>query len=330
MNLYITEQGCYVKVKENQIIVKKEKEILREIPLNNLESITIVGNAQVTTQAINVIESNGISLNYVSKSGYYKYSLVGYNNFDVLRLEKQLNAFSDKKYCLKLAKVIIESKVANQILILRRYNRNLKSKKISEIIKTIKIYKKKILICKKINELNGIEGIISKYYFSGLKLLIPKEFNFKKRVKRPATDPFNSLLNFGYTLLLNEIMVCLYNKKLLPYKGFMHSDDIGHPTLASDLMEEYRPFIVDTMLVDLVKRKIIKITDFTEVDGHFYINKEKKDYIINKFYEKISKKRKYLNDFNIDIRTTIFLQIESLINSMEEKDHRLFLRVRYR
>lgn len=332
MNLYIAEQGSYARVDLNQLVIEKNKEILKEIPIKTIESITVVGNVLLSTQVISYLVKLKIPISYISSKGYYKFSIRGNYNVNISRQELQFRAFQDENYCLKLSKKTILSKVKNQILVLKRYNRSVKSLEIDKNIKHIKSKLKLINKVKNKNELLGIEGIIAKYYFDSFKYLLPAEFSFLGRNSYPATDPFNALLSFGYTLLLNDIITCLENKKVNPYKGFMHANKIGHPALASDLMEEYRPIIIDSLALNLVRRSIIKISDFhkEEQGDGYYIEYSKISKIIEKYNEKMLQKKSYIKNYKTDTRTIIYMQIQSLINSFVDLKPELFLTVVYR
>lgn len=332
MNLYIAEQGLYVRINQNQVIIEKNKIIIEEIPIKIISSVTVVGNVFLTTQVISNLVKLKIPISYMSTKGYYKFSIRSDYNVNIERQELQFNAFNDEDYTFLLSKKTILSKVKNQLLVLRRYNRNTNS---CEVLQNIDFIQSKLIMidkCTNKQELLGFEGIVAKYYFDSIKYLVPKTFNFLGRKKNPSTDPINSILSFCYTLLLNLFINCLENKKLNPYKSFMHVNKIGHPSLASDLMEEYRPIIVDSLVLNLVRRKIIKVDDFYKNSNYvgMLIKNDAIKIIIKKFEEKINLKKKYISENAIDTKNTIYLQLQSLIQSFSEKDVNLFQSVVYR
>lgn len=110
----------------------------------------------------------------------------------------------------------------------------------------------------------GYEGLAARVYFSALDMLIDKDFHFTGRSKRPPKDPFNSMISLGYSILLNEIYGKLQAKGLNPYFGFIHSDREKHPTLASDMMEEWRAVIVDTTVMSMINGHEIHQNQFTK------------------------------------------------------------------
>lgn len=108
----------------------------------------------------------------------------------------------------------------------------------------------------------GYEVNAAREYFKALSSLIKKEFYFHGRSKRPPKDPFNSKISLEYTILMYEIVGELENKGISPYIGFMHSDIERHPTLASDLLEEWRSVIVDAIVMSLIQGNEIGIELF--------------------------------------------------------------------
>jgi len=105
--------------------------------------------------------------------------------------------------------------------------------------------------------LQGYEGKGTAIYFDGFSRgILSEELKFKHRVRRPPTDPVNALLSLGYTLLFNTVLATLGLAGFDPYLGFLHATEYGLPSLALDLMEEWRPIIIDTLrgLVILIKR----------------------------------------------------------------------------
>lgn len=114
------------------------------------------------------------------------------------------------------------------------------------------ICKNKIMTCNRIEEMIGFEGQAAKYYFRGLAACIDKEFSFQGRSRRPPRDEFNSMISLGYSILMNEVYCKIEMKGLNPYFGFIHRDAEKHPTLASDMMEEWRAVIVDATAMSMI------------------------------------------------------------------------------
>jgi CRISPR-associated protein Cas1 len=102
--------------------------------------------------------------------------------------------------------------------------------------------------------------------FQGFARMLRRQMQFKKRTRRPPTDPVNSLLSFAYTLLYNEAISALTAIGADPYLGFYHTLHYGRCSLALDLIEEMRPLAADRLALNLVNLEIVKADDFTS-DG---------------------------------------------------------------
>lgn len=320
--LYLDNQNLTCYIKSNQLIIKEDEKELEKIPIETIEGMVIRDYWRVSSKTIIQLLVRKIPMTFVDKSGKYLGSFLNEN----INIQKQRNQFlrkDDEKFCLDFSKKIIQSKVNNQILILRRYNSG-----DLEIIKNnicdMKIFKDKIEKATSISELNGYEGNVAKIYFESLSNLVSVEFRFKGRSKRPPKDEFNTLLSLGYTLLFNEIFIVVNNSGLNPYAGFMHQDKLGHAALISDLMEEWRAIIVDSMILNLISRNTISTSDFTKdlETGAFYLTHDAYKKFIISFNKKINRKSKYLKqiDAPITFRTAIYYKVNQLSKAIENND----------
>lgn len=180
---------------------------------------------------------------------------------------------------------------------------------------------KKVNIAKNIEELNEIIKEMDKLYFTGLSSFLGKEYNFTKRVKMPPTDPFNSILSFGYTLLLYEIQNLLNSKGLNAYAGFFTSDKLNMPALCADLMEEWRSILVDSLAFKLLYIKKLTLNDFetNEETGAVLLKKEATFAFIEEFEKLLrSESGKIIgNSRKISYRKAIEYQITLLIKAIE-------------
>src|SRR5262249_8900564 len=121
--------------------------------------------------------------------------------------------------------------------------------------------------------LRGIEGQAASVHFDGLARMFRRSVSFEKRTRRPPTDPVNSLLSFGYTLLYNEAISALAAVGCDPYLGFFHQPSFGRCSLALDIMEEFRPLVADRLAVNLFNLGVISPEDFTRAeDGGVRLN----------------------------------------------------------
>lgn len=331
--LYINKDDVKISTKENTCVVTYSDGMIKSIPIETLEEIDIFGNAQVTTQMLKKCLIKGIPLSFYSRSGKYFGRLISTNHVNVRRQRKQAKLGEDEIFKLKFAKKIISAKVNNQLVILKRYART-SSNDIEIEIKKIISLSKHIEIADSEEELIGYEGSIAREYFRALSKIIDENFKFSGRSRRPPRDEFNSLISLGYTLILNEIYGKLEKHGLNPYFGFLHKDDENHPTLASDLIEEWRAVIVDSMVLSLINgHEILKdhfIHDYES--GGIYLTDEGSKIFFKKFEAKLRVTQKYICDLDdeVDFRRAIDLQVISLSHAIEENDVNIYKPIKIR
>jgi hypothetical protein len=89
-------------------------------------------------------------------------------------------------------------------------------------------------------------------------------FDFTNRNRRPPRDPVNALLSLGYSLLAKDCTVAAYAVGLDPYVGLYHQPRYGRPALALDIMEEFRPLIVESTILTLLNNRMLGLGDFVQ------------------------------------------------------------------
>jgi CRISPR-associated protein Cas1 len=103
-----------------------------------------------------------------------------------------------------------------------------------------------------VGALIGLEGAAARLYFEAWKNLIGREWKFTGRNRRPPRDPVNAMLSYGYTVLATEVLRAVSLAGLDPYCGLLHVSGRNRPSLVCDLMEEFRPLIIDTAILRLL------------------------------------------------------------------------------
>lgn len=324
--LYVDEDSAIIGVDANRCYVKYKDGMMQYVPIETVDSITLLGKAQLTTGCIQECLNRGIPVMFFSKGGKYFGRLESTGHINVRHQRLQCSLY-ESNYSLELSKRIIKAKLKNQYVVLRRYERG-KGIVESEFSKMIMICRNKIDQCSSIDELMGYEGQGAKAYFAGVSTIINEDFKFSGRNKRPPLDEFNSMISLGYSILMNEIYGKIESKGLNPYFGLMHKDHEKHPTLASDLMEEWRPVIVDTTVIGMINGHEIDKTDFylDYEDGGCYISKNGIKKYISKLENKLKSEMRYLSyiDYAVSFRKAMSLQINSLVNSMANADASLY------
>ncbi len=324
--LYVNENGALIGVEGNRCTVTYKDGMKKSIPIESLEGITVMGQSQVTTKCAEECMRRGISVAYFSKGGSYFGRLMSTGHMNAGRQRKQ-SALYDTDFAVSLAKNILSAKIKNQSVVLKRYEKS-ESISLDDELKMMTICRNKIDSCNKIEEMIGFEGQAAKYYFRGLSQCIEPEFAFQGRSKRPPRDAFNSMISLGYSILMNEVYCKIEMKGLNPYFGFIHRDAEKHPTLASDMMEEWRAVIVDATVMSMINgHEIGKEHFLTNVDEPgCYLTRDGLKLFLNKLERKFQTEVRYLKsvDYPVSFRRGILLQMDSLTKAIEEGDARLY------
>lgn len=330
--LYLCEYGASVGVEENQVVVKYQDGMKKMIPIETLESIQIFGRASITEPCVIQCLKKGIDVSYYSKGGSYFGRLQSTGHVNAAR-QRQQGRLGETGFALELSRRWIEAKIHNQRVVLKRYERS-EGVSVEEEVKMMNLLGRKALEAGTLDELRGYEGNAAKYYFQGLSKLVEPEFAFQGRSRRPPRDVFNSMLSLGYSLLMNEIYGKIEGKGLNPYFGFLHADKEKHPTLASDLMEEWRAVIVDSMVMSLVNGHEIRKEHFElELEGPgIYLTKEGMKIFLKKYNLKVCTKARYLSyaDYPVSFRRGMDLQVNGLVQAIENEDAAYYQPIRIR
>ena len=330
--LYVTENGSTISLANNYIKVQYQGDKCREIPIETLESISIFCKAQMTTQCAIECMKRGIPVAYYSLGGRYYGRLESSEHVQVERQRKQAQLY-DSSFAFELGREILRAKVKNQEALLRRYARS-KECNIAEEIKMMNIFYGKIRKSDSVSQMMGYEGGAAKYYFQGLSKVIDEKYRFKGRSRRPPKDEFNAMLSLGYSIIMNEIYGIILNKGLNPYFGFIHRDREKHPTLASDLMEEWRSIIVDSVAMSLVNGHEIQLHHFQHDldEPGYFLTKEGVKIFIDKLEKKERTETKYLSyiQYPVSFRRAMEIQVNRLVKAIEEEDASVYQPVRIR
>jgi CRISPR-associated protein Cas1 len=260
--IYAGRQGSHIGYRQNRFIVESKEDVkLLDIPSNYVGGIVTFGSVGITAAVRNVAAYRGIPVICMSKTGNYVGSFIGNESGKrVGRLKRQVLLSEDEDRSMVFAKAEILSKLLHQKTILKNFTSTEFAEGVTEAVVQIDQMSNKTATAATREELMGYEGIAAKYYFGVLGKLLPEEVRFSGRSRRPAHDMPNALLNYGYAILLGECVAALYAAGLNPHIGLLHADEDGRPSLALDLMEELRPYIVDQTVMQLLRKGSINNT----------------------------------------------------------------------
>lgn len=314
-SLYITESGAYLRKKGGHVIVGRNNEVLMEIPLERIEDVTLVDSVQISSQLITEFLERDIPLSWISGYGRFYGSLISNGSVDIVKHKKQFELLENDEVYFQIAKKVVFAKVHNQLTILRRYNRNAELDSVNSSIRNILAIRKNIFSADDVHKLMGYEGIISRVYFDALGKIVPEPFAFSKRTKQPPREPFNSMLSLGYSMLFDEIITAVLGCGLHPYVGFLHRLGKGHPALVSDLIEEWRAPLIDSLVLAIVKRNMIEYTAFSCTDGGCFLEPEARKIFLQAYNKKLRSLNQYF-DGKYTYRESIRMQCKKYASAI--------------
>jgi CRISPR-associated protein Cas1 len=257
------EQNATVSKEGGRLLVKKEGVVSHTIHLFKLDQIVLFGNIFLSPAAIRYLLKEGIDTAFMTRQGRYLGRLQSALGKNIVLRREQFRKMEDEGFCLKTGRSIVKGKLANLRTVLMRLNRQRENLELENEILAIRNLIAKADEANSLEALRGYEGRGSAVYFSGFaKGFLAENLEFPGRVRRPPTDPINALLSLGYTLLLNQVIAAVNLVGFDPYFGSLHSMDYGRPSLALDLMEEWRPTIVDTLVLSVFNLKALTPSDF--------------------------------------------------------------------
>jgi len=258
--IYITEQGAVLAKRGGRLLVRKGKETLLDIPALEVSQVILFGSVSITPATVPFLLGRGIDVTYLTQQGRYKGRLQPEFSKNVTLRRQQFVRASDPAFCLEVAKAIILGKLANARTICLRQHREGSDGVIGQVIQQMGRAMGEVARARDIEEVRGQEGAAGAAYYEAFGRMIKAPgFSFKGRTKRPPRDPVNGLLSLGYTMLHNNVYAMINVVGLDPYQGFLHTGRYGHPTLASDLMEEFRAIVVDSMVLSVINKRILKL-----------------------------------------------------------------------
>ncbi|MBK5244067.1 MAG: type I-C CRISPR-associated endonuclease Cas1 [Eubacteriaceae bacterium] len=273
-SLYITTPDSYLSLDGENLVVLLENNEKFRLPFVNIENIICFGYMGASPALMGKCADNNISINFLKPNGQYMARIVGKTKGNVLLRKKQYELSDNEEFCLNISKDIIAAKLCNSRTTLERTIRDNSDKIDTLNLKTTSNYIadniNRIYDFNDFDQLRGFEGIIARNYFSVFSDMVlnqKKDFRMIERSKRPPLDFLNCMLSYLYTILSFEVRSALETTGLDPYVGFMHTLRPGRPSLALDLMEELRAYMVDRVVLTMINLNQITKKDFFKKEG---------------------------------------------------------------
>lgn len=299
--LYLTRQEIYVHKDRETIVIKQGDEKLGQFPALSIDNILCFGLISVSPPMMGYCGEQGIGLSFYTEYGRFLARVQGRQTGNVLLRRTQYRIADDSGKSNQIARIMVGAKIANARSVLQREIRNHgDNPELSEIVRRLADSLKRCQQSERVEQTMGIEGEAAAGYFSIFNLLLRGvDFKFGGRIRRPPTDPVNAVLSFTYSLITQECVSALMGVGLDPYVGFLHQDRPGRPSLALDLLEEFRAPWADRFVLTLFNRKQLQKSDFDiEASGAVKLKDDARKKVLVAFQERKQEEilHPYLNE----------------------------------
>ncbi|MFU8804875.1 MAG: CRISPR-associated endonuclease Cas1 [Bradymonadaceae bacterium] len=237
---------------------------VQEVGFGQISQLNLMGAVQITTQALQACLRNEVAINFFSAGGWFYGRASGTESRQVQTRIAQFAAYGGEP-ALAIARVLIADKIANSRVLLRRNAQDTDAAYLDHEIRELDTARKQAELAASAPTLLGIEGSAARRYWQIYSEMLARDepaFAMVGRTRRPPQDPTNAMLSFGYALLTKDCNLAVSAAGLDPYLGMFHTAHHGRPSMALDLMEPFRPLIVDSMVLQMVRRREVKKEDF--------------------------------------------------------------------
>jgi CRISP-associated protein Cas1 len=285
--LYLNEQQSVVKKRDGYLIVQYKDKRTVEVPLIKVSQVIVSGDVTLTTPALHTLLEMGIEVCFLSMYGQFRGRLSPPVAKNAILRKEQYRAHMEPARALSVAQACVKGKLENMRTMLMRANRALNDAGIEAAAVAIRNILPMVSSAATTGSLLGFEGNGSAAYFGVFGKLLRNPMNFTRRRRRPPTDAINAMLSLGYTLLQHQVSAALQVVGFDPYIGYLHQPRYGRPALALDLMEEFRPIIADSVVLNVVNHRILVEKDFEEELGAVQLRPEARKTFYSKFEERL-------------------------------------------
>ena len=268
--VYLNTQGLRVGKSGEVLQVREKDELRQEIRIGEICQLSLMGNVQLSTQAVQTLCEAGIPICYFSQGGWFYGITWGLNAKNVFLRKSQFRLAEEGWFAVSLARQLVAGKIRNQRTMLQRNHVEPREESLTGLRQMIEMAER----ASKLDELLGIEGNAARIYFGDFAGMIKADegdgvrafpFDFVGRNRRPQRDAVNALLSLGYSLLAKDFTIACYSVGFDPFIGYYHQPRFGRPALALDLMEPFRPLVADSAVLSAINTGMVTSRDFVRV-----------------------------------------------------------------
>lgn len=261
--VYVVREDAFLGKVDERLHVKYQRERLLDVPLLKVDGVVLLGRATVSPAVVDELLERHIPLSFLTRYGRYRGRLEPELTKNIFVRRSQWKAAGTTSESVAAVRGFVRGKLKNYRSLLQRKQRDTAALDVADGIEALQRAIAALAHTDSIDSLRGYEGAGSAAYFGcWSRLLAGTPFDFPNRNRRPPKDPVNSLLSLGYALLRHDVQGALNIVGFDPYLGYLHTEQYGRPSLALDVMEEFRPLVVDALVLAAVKQGQFTPEDF--------------------------------------------------------------------
>jgi CRISPR-associated protein Cas1 len=271
--LFVSTQGAWLSLEGENIVVHLDKENSKQFPVHLFESVVCFGRVGATAPLMGFCAQKGVHISFFSEHGRFLARVDGPVRGNVLLRRQQYRLADDEKATVSIARNVLIGKIANSRAVLMRAARDNDGDGNADLVSAARYLGETVQNLEKslsLDILRGKEGDAARRYFEVFDHLIlaqKEHFKFTDRNRRPPMDKVNALLSFVYTLLAHDVTSALEGVGLDPAVGYLHRERPGRPSLALDIMEEFRSWLAERLVLSLINLRKIRPEGFTQSES---------------------------------------------------------------
>jgi CRISPR-associated protein Cas1 len=272
--LYITTQGAYLAREGETVLVRVEQETKFQLPIHTIGSIICFGQVSCSPFLLGLCAERHVSVSFLSMNGRFMARMEGPVSGNVLLRREQYRQADNLESSAVIARAMVIAKIANcRTVLLRAIRSYPEGEGVTELKATadyLSVQLQSLSEPLPLDSIRGIEGDAARNYFGVFKYMVIEQkeaFSFNRRSRRPPLDNMNAILSFLYTVLAHDVASALECSGIDPAVGFLHRDRAGRPGLALDVMEEFRPYLVDRLALTMINLKQIQASGFQQTES---------------------------------------------------------------
>mgnify|MGYP003586761202 CR=1 FL=1 len=317
--VYVEHEGAFLRTRGERLVVSDGDETLARVNWRRVRQVVVLGRVGLSTPFLHRALERGVEVILADDGG----ELVGRftpmeRSTPGVRLE-QYEAATSASASLRLARAMVQGKLANQRVMLMRLDNRMPEPILGPYATRMDQFRLDAGTASTREVLMGLEGAAARDYFRAFGDYLDPTWEWQGRVRRPPTDPMNAMLSFGYTLLTNEGMTAAEIAGLDPHLGFLHATHAGRPSLALDLIEEFRPVVVDSVVFALIGRGQVHPGDFeNDPGGACRMSKPTRDVFVTAYEKRMLQLVTHRESGRrVSYRTALHLQAKLLARSLD-------------